>query len=131
MERILPLFYISLLADTLKNISPMRCLPKKRTVLSTIKINCLDENACNSKELCYKLIREELQQAAEGRKVHSEPSVREYLNPTWEVTQHTIKSIRFLIQYNSSRGMPSREVNSYSVSSNEHCPAPLETPGTQ
>lgn len=107
-------------------------LTKKKTVLSTIKINCLDKNACNSEELCYKLIREELQQAAEGRKVHSDPSISEYPSPTWEVTQHTIESIRFLIQYNGSHGMPLREVNSYrqTVSSNEHCPAPLETPGT-
>lgn len=82
MGRILPLFYISLLADTLRNISPVRCLPKKKPVLSTIKINCLDENACNSKELCYELAREELQQAAEGRKVHSEPFVSEYPSPT-------------------------------------------------
>lgn len=63
----------------------MRCLQKNSYEYH--KINCLDENACSSMELCYKLVRKELQQAAEGRQVHSEPSTRSTPALPEEVTQ--------------------------------------------
>lgn len=47
------------------------------------KINCLDEKACSSKELSYKLVMKESAQASEGRQVHSDPTTGEYPRSTW------------------------------------------------
>lgn len=54
----------------------MRCLQKNSSEYH--KINCLDKKVCSSKELSYKLVMKEPEQAEEGRHVH-----REYLRSAW------------------------------------------------